>query len=247
MGTHATLPATLRECLAQTKDELAAAALAACPPAYVLENGARFRKALGRLRRQPFAAQFHVAAALAVALREHRGALLGGEPGAGTSATALTAAAILCARRVLVLAPAHLLGERGKWAREIRAAFGDVSIVEVRRVSDIDRLPTLPASRGRPLFVLLSRDRATLGAPWRHLAGEHDVGMDGSRMPAVDGAQRIRAVMRDAAGDPVVGFQCVRCGRPLVDLPTAAEARRSEPMRRWTRGPHRGGDRPHPQ
>jgi len=243
MTTAAAIPLTLGDFLAEVRDELAAAVLRAWPPAYALEAGTPFTDAIGRLRRQPLGAQFHVAAALTRTLRQHRGALLVGEPSAGKSMTALCAAAMLGARRVLVLAPAHLLGKRGKWAREILQTFGDVPIVELVRLADIDRVAAIPASPERPFFVLLSRDRAKLGAPWWHVAGEHYVGKDGRRVPLVDGAERLPIVARTDAGDPVVGFHCGNCGRELADIPTAAEAKRGKTVRRWTREDFRDAPR----
>ena len=153
----------IRDCA----DEIASAVLSAWPPAYHPRDGKEFSWVLGRLGRTLYPAQFHVAAALARALKTLRGAFLVGEPSTGKTTIALAAARMLGARKVLVMAPAHLLGEEGKWAREIRAVIPDARVLEISSLRQADQVIHARATEDRPLFVLISRDRAKLGSPWR--------------------------------------------------------------------------------
>lgn len=157
----------IRSVLAECSSEIAAAALKKWPPLYRIPDGHHHRWVLEQLARKPFPAQYHCACALAAGLRKHRGAFLIGEPSSGKTITAITTAAILRASRVIVLAPAHLLGESGKWAREIRETIPSATVVEIASITDADRVIRAEASPRRPLWVLLSRDRAKLGSPWR--------------------------------------------------------------------------------
>jgi superfamily II DNA or RNA helicase len=212
----------IRDILAECSDQIASAAVKRWPPLYTLENSRRHEQALRRLARRPFPAQHHVAAALAAGLKKLRGALLVGEPGAGKTMVAITAAAMLEARRVLVLAPAHLLGRNGKWAREITSTIPGARVEEIERISDVDRLLREPASPDRPLWILLSRDRAKLGSPWRPAFQPVCL----YRSPATWVTARIspdnrllqshvRRIIRTADGAPVVYAACPDCGTLL--------------------------------
>lgn len=234
MHTQLTVPSTLGEFLADARDELSSVAHRTWPPLYTLEPTSDHLQAIVRLRRQPFAAQFHVAAALENTLRQHQGAALIGEPSSGKTMTALCVAAMLGVRRAIVLAPAHLLGNHGKWAREIHATIPDARVTELRKISDVDRFMNLSVSVSRPAFALLSRDRAKLGSPWRHVAGEHYTTLWGRRVPATPGAENLQHLKRDEDGQPVVAFHCLRCGKELADLPRRGKDGRVWDARVWT-------------
>lgn len=160
------LPATFTELLEAFHDELSREVLRQLPPLYQMDASS-WQAPITRLSRQLFPAQFHAAAAVATTLRAHRSALLVGEPSVGKTITALAAGVMIGAKRVLVLAPAHLLA---KWAREIRLTVPGAQIIEIQRLRDVEPAVTYPARENAPVFCLLSRDQAKLGAPWHHAA-----------------------------------------------------------------------------
>ena len=224
----------IRECA----DEIASAALAAWPPAYHPRDGKEASWVLGKLGRTLYPAQFHVAAALARALRTLRGAFLVGEPSTGKTTIALATARILRARKVLVMAPAHLLGEEGKWAREIRTVIPGARVVEVSTVRQADQLIRARATEDQPLFVLISRDRAKLGSPWRPayhpvFAYEHPLTrmrtpVDASlaaEHPAAGRVVRVQDPENPGCTVPVTFAMCPSCGDFTAradDLPAQA-------------------------
>lgn len=162
----ANLPATFSELLEVFHDELSHEILRRLPPLYQMD-GSLWQHAITRLSRQLFPAQFHAAAAVATTLEAYRSALLVGEPSVGKTITALAAAVMIGAKRMLVLAPAHLLD---KWAREIRLTVPGAQIIEIQRLRDVEPAVTYPAREHAPVFCLLSRDQAKLGPPWHHTA-----------------------------------------------------------------------------
>ncbi len=92
----------------------------AFPPQYRLQPPAVFLARIRGLGRAPFPAQLHAAAALATRLQRHASAMLVGEASVGKTQIALTTAAMLGARSVLVVAGSNLLSQ---WAAEIRAVL----------------------------------------------------------------------------------------------------------------------------
>jgi superfamily II DNA or RNA helicase len=193
------------------REELSREVLRRLPPLYQMD-GRAFTLAVERLTRRPFPAQFHAAAAVATTLRVHRSALLIGEPSVGKTITALVSAAMIGARRVLVLAPAHLLA---KWGREIRLTVPGARVIEIQRLRDVEPAVTYPARENAPVFYLLSRDQAKLGAPWHHAA-----------LPCYLLDLRIRRTGQPKGFAP----RCERCGiesrggrvcRQCAHLPTA--------------------------
>jgi hypothetical protein len=162
-------------------DALARAVTRQFPPRYTLDVRAAWRERAGRLARCPFPAQLHAAAAVAIRLERHPAAFLVGEPSTGKTQIALTAAALLDARRILVLGPSYLLPQ---WADEIRAVLPEARVytdmTTVRRVREItDDI----AARDGVSIVLLSRDQAKLGYPWRASAIERTVTRDAAPPP----------------------------------------------------------------
>jgi hypothetical protein len=154
-------------------DALARVVTRQFPPQYALEIPDAWRERAERLARRPFPAQLHAAAAVATRLTRHPAAFLVGEPSTGKTQIALTAAALLDARRILVLGPSYLLPQ---WADEIRTVLPEARVytdmTTVRRVREItDDI----AARDGVSIVLLSRDQAKLGYPWRASAIERTV------------------------------------------------------------------------
>jgi hypothetical protein len=92
--------------------------------------------------------------------RRGRAAILLGEIGSGKSTVALTAAATIGARRVLILCPPHLLDS---WRNEIAAVLPGAEARVLTTVSDVD---ALAAPTDHPIIAILSREAAKLGHGW---------------------------------------------------------------------------------
>jgi hypothetical protein len=187
----AILPRTFAQFLGTFRDELGCEVLRRLPPLYQMD-GCAFAPAAERLLRQPFPAQFHAAAAIATTLRAHRSALLVGEPSVGKTITALASAVMIGAKHVLVLAPAHLLA---KWGREIRTTVPGTRVIEIQRLRDVTPAVAYPARENAPVFCLLSRDQAKLGAPWHHATVPATCSTSVSAAPV-----GLRGSRRDASG-----------------------------------------------
>jgi hypothetical protein len=230
------LPRSFEELLDAYQTELTGEVLRRMPPVYGL-NGSPQDPEVARLLRRPFPAQYHAAKALATYLRDHRAAQLVGEPSIGKTITSLVVAALLRVRRVLVVAPTHLLP---KWRREIQTTLPGAGAVELRRLCDLP--PAFPRSPtpARPIFLLLSRDQGKLGAPWRHVAHQHylrreeDPARLPRRVPVIEGAESLPGLLVDGDGAPVLAFSCPRCGALLRDEPTAEQAKLGRARRLWT-------------
>jgi hypothetical protein len=142
----------------------------AFPPQYDLHtpspDDARILASLGR---PCYPAQAHAARALATRLRSHRSALCVGEPSCGKTQIALATAALLRARRILIVAPSSLLTQ---WHREIRAVLPQAVIhTGLNTPSGVDRAARAMRD-GRTHVVLLARDHAKLDSPWAPAAVE---------------------------------------------------------------------------
>jgi len=97
----------------------------AFPPQYRLEPPKMFLDRIRTLGRAPFPAQLQAAAALATRLGRERAALLVGEASGGKAQIALTTAAMLGVRSVLIVAASNLLGQ---WQDEIRAVLPNARV-----------------------------------------------------------------------------------------------------------------------
>lgn len=120
------------------------------------------------LLRKPLGRQAEAITALAHVLQHNRWAMLIGEMGSGKSFTGVAAAYHCQAacqagnKRILILVPPHLTK---KTVREVETTVPNVRTRILRSVSDVEALRTLPADK--PLFVVLSRERAKLSHCWR--------------------------------------------------------------------------------
>ena len=141
--------------------------------------------------RRPLGAQALAITGVARALEAERAVFLTGEMGTGKTFMAIRAALEWKPRgRFLVLCPPHLVE---KWEREVGLEGAEALIL--RSVKDIERLREMP----RPLFAVLSREKAKLGSGW-----------------VVSAAQRKVRVGGKTHSAPV----CPRCYRKVVSLPT---------------------------
>lgn len=120
------------------------------------------------LLRRPLGRQGEAITALAHVLQHKRWAMLIGEMGSGKSFTGVAAAYHYQAacqagnKRILILVPPHLTK---KTVREVETTVPNVRTRILRSVSDVEALRTLPTDK--PLFVVLSRERAKLSHGWR--------------------------------------------------------------------------------
>jgi SNF2 family DNA or RNA helicase/DNA-directed RNA polymerase subunit RPC12/RpoP len=144
--------------------------------------------------RKPMGAQALAITGIAEALRRHGVGILAAEMGTGKTHMAIRAVLELDPKGAfLVLCPPHLVE---KWAREVREEGAHAVILRERQ--DLEALPHAP----RPLFAVLSRERAKLGPGWE---------------PAV----AYRSALRKEEGRKarVEVPVCPRCGHPVGRLP----------------------------
>lgn len=118
---------------------------------------------LPELLRKPLGKQALAITAAAEALAKHKTAIVVGEMGSGKSFIAAATAAKV-SQRALILCPPHLVE---KWRDEINKTTPDAEVVIAETISDLETARA--ASRNNPgkkIFVVMSRERAKLGAPF---------------------------------------------------------------------------------
>jgi SNF2 family DNA or RNA helicase len=135
------------------------------------------------LPRRPIASQIDAIGGIVQALRFRDSAILVGEMGLGKTYISIAAAAALGLTKILVVCPPHLVR---KWRREVKQTVPMATSLAAERIGDIER--ALNEER-RPLFVILSREKAKLGYYWKGHA----------------------ARLKDST------FVCPKCRTPLVD------------------------------
>jgi DNA-directed RNA polymerase subunit RPC12/RpoP len=154
--------------------------------------------------RKPMGAQALAITGIAEALRRRGVGILAAEMGTGKTHMAIRAALELDPKGAfLVLCPPHLVE---KWAREVREEGAHAVILRERQ--DLEALPHAP----RPLFAVLSRERAKLGPGWE---------------PAVAYRSALRKAVHLGEGGPKAEGRkvrvevpvCPRCGHPVGRLP----------------------------
>jgi SNF2 family DNA or RNA helicase len=141
--------------------------------------------------RGPMGGQALTITGIAEALRRDRAAFLAAEMGTGKTFMAIRAALELDPKGAfLVMCPPHLVE---KWVREVQMEGAHAVILKTPK--DIEALPRAQ----RPLFAILSREKAKLGTGWRPAAAE-------TWVLAKDEKGRKRALKVSA---------CPRCGTTL--------------------------------
>jgi hypothetical protein len=160
--------ATTADLLQWYSKDLLRALVTHCP---VLHNPANpaHQIALAPTKRTLYPAQVQATQAcvkllggLDVSRRRRRGkaALLLGEVGSGKTTVALTAAATIKARKVLVMVPPHLLDG---WTAQAREVFGDdVTVHVLSNVTDVDAFAALEPSDKKLAVALVTREVAKL-------------------------------------------------------------------------------------
>lgn len=95
---------------------------------------------------------------------------LSGEQGVGKTTIAISAQVLAGAERVVVVCPPHLVKE--KWAREVNIITQNPKAAHVgRTLSDVDAFfndPISPLEINPIRFLIISKERAKLGAKWEH-------------------------------------------------------------------------------
>src|SRR5215831_17334570 len=113
------------------------------------------------LQRRPIASQVDAIGGIVQALRFRDSTILVGEMGLGKTYISIAAAAALGLTKILVVCPPHLVS---KWRREVKQTIPLASVLAAERIGDLER--TLKEKQ-RPLFVILSREKAKLGYYWK--------------------------------------------------------------------------------
>jgi SNF2 family DNA or RNA helicase len=114
--------------------------------------------------RRPMGAQPLAITGIAEALKRGQAAFLAAEMGTGKTFMAIRAALELDpGGAFLIMCPPHLVE---KWAREVQMEGAHAVVLKTPK--DIEALPRVP----RPLFAVLSREKAKLGTGWRPAAAE---------------------------------------------------------------------------
>jgi hypothetical protein len=150
----------LGDLLEQYGGAITRAVIDAYPPLYDAEARRTGSADVGRLLRQPLAAQADAISATVLSLRQQPGTIVVGEMGTGKSYIAAAAAYLAGCRRILVLAPPHLVK---KWRREILQTVPGAQATIVRTISDLEAIRCLG---GATHFVICSRERAKLSYRW---------------------------------------------------------------------------------
>jgi 16S rRNA G966 N2-methylase RsmD len=183
------------------------------PPRYVFNYAAmpdmqRILDGLSLTRRIPrtqdyglLPAQKHAAAALGLHLRTQRDALLVGEMSTGKTTVGTAVAALLHARRTLVLCPPHLVA---KWKREVETVWSACHAQILRTVSEVQAFFKLETDA--PRIGILSHSHAKLASGWRNAAMVWE-----PQNPA------IRAHPGYKEYQARRGVRCPRCGRVVTD------------------------------
>jgi len=160
----------LNEFLEEFKDALVERVVSEYPPLYQPEEArCKYVERLSSLKRKPFGAQADTIGAVATILQNESSAIVVGEMGCGKSLIGIGVGHAIRAKTVLVCCPPHLVK---KWEREIRITIPDVDVVHLRDVKDMYGLEKyyLWKKRDKPLFCVVSRERAKLGYSWKPCA-----------------------------------------------------------------------------
>ena len=107
--------------------------------------------------------QKHAVAALVTRLQTHNDAILVGEMGTGKTTCGIATAAVLNAKRTLVICPPHLVD---KWQREAKIVWPAIETMALTSISDVDRFFTKASAS--PQLAVVAHSKAKLGSGWRH-------------------------------------------------------------------------------
>ena len=209
----------LNEFLEEFREELLAKVVAGYPPLYrPEENRDKYRSLLADLKRKPYPAQLDTVGAVATILQKEQSAVIVGEMGVGKTLLGIATSQAIGAKTVLVCCPPHLVK---KWEREIRMTVDPVDVVQLRTLSDVMKTRTYHFSNGakrtRPLFCVVSRERAKLGYGWRPSANKRIVRGEGKVEFEKKDHRGLTLRQRVMRIPQLTVFQCPTCGEKLVD------------------------------
>ncbi|MCX6659455.1 MAG: hypothetical protein NTX81_03615, partial [Candidatus Bathyarchaeota archaeon] len=137
--------------------------------------------------------------------------------GVGKTLVGIGTSHVIGAKTILVCCPPHLTK---KWEREVRVALHDVDVVHLRDIADMYGLEKAYFHNGRrrdkPLFCIVSRERAKLGFRWKASAvvrklkdSQATIGVKPRKGAPL--RERVRCI-------PTLEIlSCPRCGHHLVD------------------------------
>ncbi len=159
----------LSEFLDEFKEALVERVVSEYPPLYQPDvDREKNALVLSQLKRKPFVAQADTVNAVANILQRERNAVIVGEMGSGKTILGIATAHVIKAMKVLVCCPPHLVK---KWEREIRLTIQDVDVVHLRDIADMYGLEKIRSvGVTKPLFCVVSRERAKLGFGWKPAA-----------------------------------------------------------------------------
>src|SRR5215470_5105384 len=160
------------------------------------------------LPRRPIASQIDAIGGIVQTLRSRDSAILVGEMGLGKTYISIAAAAASGFTMTLVVCPPHLVS---KWRREVKQTLPSAHAVVAEKIADIEKV--LKENR-RPLFVILSREKAKLGYYWK---GQATRLKDGTSV-----CTKCRTILVDRDGVPITHDflnrkkqKCKDCHEPL--------------------------------
>jgi len=110
--------------------------------------------------RRPIACQIDAIGGIVKALKSRDSVVLVGEMGLGKTYISIAASSALAYQKTLVVCPPHLVS---KWRREIKQTIPLAQVEIAEKIRDIERALR---QKPRPLFVILSREKAKLGYYW---------------------------------------------------------------------------------
>lgn len=163
--------------------------------------------------------QKQVIAAVAHRWKRHKAAVISGEPATGKTTMATAATILSRSKKTIVLCPTHIVE---KWCRQILAVAGSKAVIP-KKLADIDRFFADPSAK----FLVLGKEYAKCGAPWRHAA-----------IRRTRTEIRERLIWQDFKDYPysrrvalhekvrVAVFSCPACGETICNGKTAHEDRR---------------------
>lgn len=116
----------------------------------------------GRAIAEVLPKQKQVIAAVAHRWKTHKAAVISGEPASGKTTMGAAICVLSKCRKTIIMSPTLIVK---KWVRQILAVTGTTAVIP-KKLADIDMFFADPAAR----FMVLGKEYAKGGAPWRHAA-----------------------------------------------------------------------------
>ena len=194
------------------------------PPLYTAELPITFPHDV--IPRRPLGAQANAVKALTHALQTKKGVNVVGEMGTGKTYIAIATAANIKANKTIIICPPHMVR---KWRREVALTYPHAEAVIVTSITQLQQLKLRQTNK--PLFAIISREKAKLGSPRRSTSLERAIRNDMNPVKAVRYAGEItkapvcpvctsRQLDNDGVDIPDSDYakkklKCGECGEPL--------------------------------